>query len=70
MGSMPGPAASRPTSSSPTQGWSWLELENRRVDRIDFGAFDFTLDVTWWLARLLVVLGGAAALTAWLVGGR
>ena len=45
----------------------WLELENGRVDAVDFGAVDLPLDINWLLACALVAVGGTVALTAWLL---
>jgi hypothetical protein len=53
----------------PWQGWHWLEAENRRVDAMDFGTFDFEFGLRELVAALAVILAVTMGLTAWLVSG-
>jgi hypothetical protein len=53
----------------PWQGWHWLEVENRRVDAMDFGTFDFEFGLRELVAALAVILAVTMGLTAWLVSG-
>jgi hypothetical protein len=52
-----------------SQGWNVLEAENRRIDDLDFGTFDFGPSVRELLAPAAVVLAVTMALAVWLLRG-
>jgi hypothetical protein len=63
-------AAPTPVEPRASQGWHWLEAENRRLEALDVSGFDFALDLPALLAPLaVVVLAATLALTAWLMVG-
>jgi hypothetical protein len=52
-----------------SHGWNVLDAENRRIDDLDFGTFDFGPGVRELLAPAAVVLAVTVALAVWLVRG-
>jgi hypothetical protein len=63
----PVPGYPLPDAQPTAPAAGWLELENDRVDAVDFAAVDLPLDLDGWLARALVMVAGTVALTAWLL---
>jgi hypothetical protein len=53
-----------------SQGWSWPEAENRRLDTVDFSSFDFDLGLRELLVPLVAIVAVTTTLTVWLLSGR